>query len=270
MIDGPRVRTLIVEDEPLARRMLRSIVDDIDWLDCVGQAVDADQATALITSLEPELIFLDVQLPGGSGIEVFERTRSSAAVIFATAFDSYALAAFELGAIDYVTKPFGPDRILRALNRAAMQVRATRSDRADSGNIDASRSANEAGSLRARLDVVRARPLARIFARDRGIIVPVSVTEILRCEADGDFVAVHTRAKRYLVYLNLGDLAAQLDPDVFVRVHRSHLVNMTAIESVESLDSSRVELRLRDGSRVAASRTGTRALRSRMRPPEPA
>jgi two-component system, LytTR family, response regulator len=267
MIEGPRVRTLIVEDEPLARRTLRSIIGDIDWLECVGEATDADQAASLIVSLDPELIFLDVHLPGGSGIEVLERARCSAAVIFATAFDAYALSAFELGAIDYVTKPFGPERIQRAVGRAAMQVRGARDLARDRAHSEVATSPSDAPSLRARLDAVRLKPVTRIFARDRGTIVPIAVTDIVRCEADGDFVAVYARGRRYLVYLNLGDLSAQLDSDLFVRVHRSHLINMAAVESIEWLDASRLTLRLRDGSRVAASRTGTRALRARMRPP---
>ncbi len=268
MIDGAPVRTLIVEDEPLARRAMRGILAELEWIDCVGEAVDAEQASLLITMLDPELIFLDVQLPAGNGIEVLERTRSDAAVIFATAFDGYALAAFELGAVDYVTKPFGAPRVHRALARAMVQVRALRETRRGGGvNASSPREPDvpRGLSIRARFDVLRDKPLTTIFVRERGLVVPISVTEIVRCEADGDFVAVHARGKRYLVYLNLGDLAKQLAGANFVRVHRSHLVNLAAVESIETLDANRVELRMRDASRVAASRTGTRALRERMR-----
>jgi two-component system LytT family response regulator len=260
VVTGPPVRTLIVDDEPLARRTLRSMIEEIPWLECVGEAADGDRAVSLIQSLDPELIFLDVRLPGMSGIEALERARSHAAVIFATAFDGYARAAFELGAIDYVTKPFGPERLHRAVGRAAMQVRAMREE--SNGSTPGQPGLS---SLRARLDAVRSQPVTTIFARDRGLIIPIPVHEIVRCEADGDFVAVHTRERNYLVYLNLGDLASQLDSRLFVRVHRSHLVNMTAVDAIESLDANRVELRLRDGTRIAASRTGTRALRARMR-----
>jgi len=259
-VAGPPVRTLIVEDERLARRALRTIVDGVDWLACVGEATDAEQALSMIRTLDPELIFLDVQLPGGSGVDVLDRAHSDAVVVFATAFDSYAYAAFELGAIDYVTKPFGPDRVHRALCRASVQIQAIRSRRGAT-----LRSGTAASSVGARLDAIRAKPLERIFVRDRGLIVPIPVSQIIRCEADGDFVALISGGRRYLIYLNLGDLSAQLDPERFIRVHRSHVVNFSAIVSMRAIDPSRVELELRDGSTVTASRAGTRALRARTR-----
>src|SRR5262245_22572915 len=174
---GSRVRTLIVEDEPLARRTLHAMLSGIDWVECVGEAADGEQAVALIVSLSPELIFLDVQLPGFSGVEVLERTRTNAAVIFATAFDTYALVAFELGAIDYVTKPFGPDRVARALGRAAMQVRAMREVTRERALSDAATPPSEASSIRARLDAVGSRPVTRMFARDRGTVIPIPVAD---------------------------------------------------------------------------------------------
>jgi two-component system, LytTR family, response regulator len=250
-------RTLVIEDEPLARRTLRAIIDQVPWLQCVGEAADAAQAVAMIRSANPQLLFLDVRLPGGSGIAVLERAPTNAVVIFATAFDSYALAAFELGAIDYITKPFGPNRVHRALARARAQLRALPA-------VESERLVAAAEPPGVRLGVVQTRPLETIFARDRGSIIPIGVADIVRCEADGDFVAVYAHGKRYLLYLNLSDLIAQLDAVRFVRVHRSHIVNLSAVESIAPLDASRVELRLRDGSRVSASRTGTRALRSRL------
>lgn len=259
-VAAPPVRTLIVEDERLARRTLRTIVDAVDWLTCIGEATNADQARSMIRTLDPELIFLDVLLPGGSGIDVLERAPGDAVVVFATAFDSFAYAAFELGAIDYVTKPFGPDRIHRALHRAAAQIRAIRTRKEATARAETA-----VPSVGARLDAIRAKPLERIFVRDRGLIVPIPVSQIVRCEADGDFVGVISGNRRYLVYLNLGDLSAQLDPERFIRVHRSHVVNVAAVESIRAIDPSRVELQLRDGSKVTASRAGTRALRARMR-----
>ncbi|MFI5229259.1 MAG: LytR/AlgR family response regulator transcription factor [Gemmatimonadales bacterium] len=251
-------RTLVIEDEPLARRALRAIIDGVPWLQCVGEAADAAQAVEMIRSADPQLIFLDVRLPGGSGIAVLERAPTNAVVIFATAFDSYALAAFELGAIDYITKPFGPERVHRALARARAQLQAQSAAEHD-------QPPTAAAPAGVRLGVVQARPLETIFARERGSIVPIGVPDIVRCEADGDFVAVYAHGKRYLLYLNLSDLSAQLDPTRFVRVHRSHIVNLSAVQSIAPLDASRVEICLRDGSRVSASRTGTGALRSRMR-----
>lgn len=257
---GAPVRTLIVEDEPLARRALRSIVDGIDWLECVGEAVDAEHAADAIRSLDPELIFLDVQLPGGNGITVVQQAATDAAVILTTAFDTYALAAYELGAIDYVTKPFGADRVLRAVHRAGAQVRAHREQRAAEAHVAPSRP-----DIGTRMAAIASTPIDTMYVRDRGAIIPVRSSEIIRCEADGDYVAVYAGGRRYLVYITLSDLNAQLDTATFLRVHRSHVVNLSAIASIHAIDRERLQLRLRDGSRVAASRTGSRALRARLR-----
>lgn len=254
------VRTLIVEDEPLARRALRAIVDSIDSLECVAEAADAEQAASMIRSLDPELIFLDVHLPGGSGIAVVQQAATDAVVILTTAFDTYALAAYELGAIDYVTKPFGADRVLRAVHRAGAQVRAHREQRTVEAQVAPSRL-----DIGTRMAAIASTPIDTIYVRDRGVIIPVRVTEIIRCEADGDYVAVYAGGRRYLVYITLSDLNAQLDSATFLRVHRSHIVNLSAISSIHAADRERLELRLRDGSRVIASRAGSRALRTRLR-----
>ena len=250
-------RALVVDDEPVARRALREFLADVDWIDVVGEAVDGIAAIEAIARERPDLMFLDVGMPGASGVEVLERSGADIAVIFTTAHDDYAMTAFELGAIDYLRKPFGRDRFLRAIERARPQLEAARTKRG-----------HDAGSpLAERLAFAQEppRPLTRLFVRDRGAVLPIRAEDIVRCEADGDYVAVLALDRRHLVYMNLGDLASQLDPERFVRVHRSHLVNLDHVASVAPHDANRVEVRLKDGSRVVASRAGTRQLRSRLR-----
>ena len=249
------IRTLVVEDEPLARRALRRFIDDTPRLELVGEAVDGAAALAFVEREPPELIFLDVKLPGISGPEVLARSKYAGVVIFTTAYDDYALIAFELGAIDYLRKPFGRDRIARALERAVPQVEARRAQAAMNAPV----------SERYAFATSVARPIDTIYVRDRGTVLPIPTREIVRVEADGDFVAVFARERRYLVYMNLGDLAGQLDPERFLRVHRSHIVNLAAVASLANYDANRVEVKLRDGSAVVASRVGTRALRQRIR-----
>jgi two-component system LytT family response regulator len=259
---SPAVRAIIVEDEPLARQTLRALLAAVAWVECVGEAADGRAAESLIERTRPELIFLDVQLPGISGIDVLKRCSLDVVVIFATAYDDYALVAFELGAIDYVRKPFGRERVERALQRALPQIEAMRSravsnTAAGEARVALDRRLEEASSAQKRVEV--------IYARDRGTIVPIPIGDILRFEADGDFVAVFTHDRRYLICVTLADLTDRLDPARFLRVHRSHVVNLTAVAAVANIDSNRVELRMRDGARVVASRAGTRVLRGRYR-----
>jgi two-component system, LytTR family, response regulator len=257
-VTGDAVTTAIIDDEPLARRALKAILESVGWLTCVGEAASLDEGVTLLREQQPELVFLDVALPGGTGLELLQRASSDPVVIFATAFDQYALAAFELGAIDYVTKPFGPERVHRALARATAQLEMRR-------RLAQSMTRGSVSSLGVRLETVAIKPIETIFVRDRGSIVPVRVRDIVRLAADGDFVGVFTDRRRFLVYVNLGDLATQLDPSMFLRIHRSHIVNLGAIDSIRTSDPNRVEVLMRDGSRITASRAGTRLLRSRIR-----
>jgi two-component system LytT family response regulator len=257
VIDPP-VRALIVDDEPLARRTLRGFAAKVPWLKCVGEAADGAAALKLMSDLRPELLFLDIQMPVVGGLEVVAGLGGEAIVIFTTAFDEYAVTAFELGAIDYLRKPFGEARFTRAVERAAQQVESLRRREGALTN---------AAPLRERLAFAKARefPLRRIFVRDRGAAIPLDVNTIVRIEGDGDFAGVFSGGRRYLVHVKLRDLAAQLDPARFVRIHRSHIVNLDAVRSVAALDPSRLEVRLGDGSTIAASRTGTKVLRRLMR-----
>lgn len=251
----PSVRAMIVDDEPIARDALRALLADVDWISCVGEAVDGNDAITQISELNPELLFLDVQMPGATGIEVLERVNQELTVIFTTAHDDYAMTAFEFGAIDYLRKPFGRERFARALERARPYIEARRA-----------RDATSAGAaLTERLAFASGveRPLQRLFVRDRGGVLPVRTADIVHCEADGDYVAVHALGRRHLVYVNLGDLASQLDAEKFVRVHRSHIVNLDAVVSFVAHDANRLEVRLSNGARVIASRAGTQVLRAR-------
>ncbi len=251
------VRTLIVDDERVARDALREMLQEMAWIELVGEASDGIEAMSALESLKPELVLLDVQMPGATGVEVLERTGGDIAVIFTTAHDDYAMSAFELGAIDYLRKPFGRERLRRALERAQPHIAARRV-----------RQGQDTGTpLAERLAFARApvRPLARLFVREGGAVRPIATSDITHCESDGDYVAVFAAGKRHLVYVNMSDLASQLDPERFVRVHRSHLINLDAVVSLNPHDPSRLEVRLRDGTRIVASRTGTLVLRARYR-----
>jgi two-component system LytT family response regulator len=257
---APPVRTLVVDDEPLARRALRALIDETDWLEWIGEAEDGPTAARLIGVERPELVFMDVELPGLSGIEVLSAANSTTmVVIFTTAYEEYALTAFELGAIDYLVKPFGRQRLERAIARAVPQLEAVR---AGGGR---SLAADSTFEDRVRLARGGRLPLTELFVRDRGSVIRVPLADVTRFEADDDYVAVYASGRRYLVHVTLSDLADRLDPGAFVRIHRSHIVQLSHVQSMAPVDPNRVAVRLADGSRVVASRTGTRALRGRVR-----
>jgi len=151
-----RIRALVVEDEPLARARLKELIAELAWLEQVGEAASGAEAIAALERLQPDLVFLDIQLPGISGLEVLRATRHTPAVVFTTAHDRFAVTAFELGALDYILKPFGRERFGQAMQRAKPVLEA----REGSGAAERAR------------DVLAEGPLLRLFVRDGGRIVP--------------------------------------------------------------------------------------------------
>jgi two-component system LytT family response regulator len=246
-----KVRVVIAEDEPLARRTLRELVRGEDWLELAGEAADGRAAVTLIDDVKPDLVFLDVRMPELTGIEVLGRIEHHPAVVFTTAFDRYAVAAFELEAIDYLIKPFGKKRFGATLERVRRRLEA---DSRDAADLPPARE-----RLQSALD--GRRPLRRLFARKGSRIVPLRMDAVTRIEACDDYCEVHCRGQAYLVHLRLQDLEERLDGEKFLRVHRSHVINLDHVEQLDAYDDRRLEVRLIDGSRVVASRTGSGKLR---------
>jgi two-component system LytT family response regulator len=238
-----RRTAILVEDEPEALVELRELVAEVDWLETVAEATDGRAAVERIDALEPDVLFLDVHLPEMSGLEVLERVRHQpGAIVFTTAYDRYAVAAFEVEAIDYLIKPFGRARFREAVERIR-------------------RATPDGEPIAARARSAMGRPLTRILAREGEKLVPVFLKDVDRLEAQGEYVALHASARRHLVRLPLGEFERLLDPEQFVRVHRSHIVNLRHIKSIEPHDATRLEVRMRDGTRIVASRRRSRELR---------
>jgi two-component system, LytTR family, response regulator len=243
-----RVRALIVEDEPLARKRLLELLAAVDWIECIGEADTGPRAIEMIDSSEPDLVFLDIELPGLTGIDVLHRVRHQPAVIFTTAYDRYAVSAFELAALDYLLKPFGRDRLSTALERARRTLQE---------HDDPPARERAQGALASSTDAL----LTRFFVRDRGRLLPINARDIERLEADDDYVRVYTRGREFLVYLTLNDFERRLDPERFLRVHRAHIVNLDFVSHLAPFDGSRIQVEMRDGTKVLASRTRSKELR---------
>jgi two-component system LytT family response regulator len=249
MTTGAVVTSFIVEDEPLARQRLRDFVRGVPWLSFVGDASTATGAIDAIDRVRPDLVFLDVRLPRGSGLDVLDGVAHRPAVIFTTAYDRFAVTAFEVGAIDYLLKPFGRDRFARAVERA----RASLEREEGPGVIDRAR------------DALAGQPIPRLFVREAGRIVPVRVSTIERIQAADDYVIVHVGSRQFMLSVPLSDLEARLDPHTFLRVHRSHVVNLDHVVACVPRDDSRFEITLRSGATVTASRERSRVVRAMSR-----
>lgn len=245
-----RVRTLVVEDEPEARRMLRDFLAEAPWVDVVGEAADGREAVACIDRLEPALVILDVRLPELSGLEVLEKIRHQPEVVFATAYDQYAVAAFELGALDYLVKPFGRQRFRRMLDRVQRRLSA-----GAEGPSAPERARTALGPS----------PLQRLFARRGEKIVPIPAAGIVRIQARGDYAEVYAPEGPFLLHVSLSELAGRLDPERFVQVHRSHIVNLDAMKLLRPHDDRRLVIVLTNGEEIVASRSASEALRKQAR-----
>lgn len=244
---------LIVEDEQVAAETLRGYLDDEEGFACVGEARTGPEAVNALEEHRPDVVLLDVDLPGFSGVEVLVRADHEPAVVFTTAYDRHAVTAFELGAFDYLVKPFGRQRFREALERLLRRLESSAGERR---GPPASRRA------RAALDGGEDGGLDRLFVRSsEGRILPVDVDDVVRLEASGDYVRIHAGGTSHLVSLSMTELEDRLDPSRFLRVHRSHMVNLDHVERVEKHDSRRLRLDMADGSSVVASRSGSRALR---------
>ena len=247
------LRVLVVDDQPLARLRLRDLLDERADVEIVGEAPDVPTALVLIDELRPDLAFVDIHMPGPSGLEVLRSAEPKPLVVFTTAHDQHAVTAFELNALDYLLKPFGSRRLAEAIGRARDRLPSLRE------------ASKEHEDMWQRVDAVRNAegPLRRIYVRSRGRVVPVDLTQVNHLEADGDYVVLWEGERKHLVRVGLTHLASRLDPDTFVRVHRSHVINLDSVRDFAAHDSSRIKVTLKTGREVIASRARSVELRRR-------
>jgi two-component system LytT family response regulator len=248
------MRVIIVDDELLARAVLREYLADHPDVEIVGECANGFEAVKAIAELAPELVFLDIQMPKLDGFEVVELAGAKTQYVFVTAYDQFALRAFEVHALDYLLKPFSRERLEQALAHARARLG---SPQAATAAMEAVAAASEAAQRRA--------PLARILIRDGTRVQVVMAASIDYIEAQDDYVQVVAAGKAWLKSQRLAELEEQLDPGGFLRVHRSYIVSLAAIERIEPSGKDGHCAVLRGGVRIPVSRSGYAKLRDLMR-----
>ena len=231
------LRLLIADDEPLARDLLRRYIGAVPGLTLVCECESTDDVEAGLARARPDVALLDIRMPGPDLFDVLGRAAAAAPlppVVFATAYDGYAVRAFEMNAIDYLVKPYSEDRFVEAIRRV--------------------RHRQDGPALARALRDLGPRP-DRLLVPDGRRMVPIQIADIEWIKAEGDYVRVFAGGRGYLVGRTLKELEARLDPAQFVRVHRSALVQTSHIREVRAEGSSRYKVRLSDGTTVIVSRS---------------
>jgi two-component system LytT family response regulator len=245
MADAKPIRVLLVDDEPLAREMIREMLKDDAEVSVVGECVNGREAIEAIQEHNPDLIFLDVQMPEIGGFEVLEALKSVHVphVIFVTAYDQYAVRAFEVHALDYLLKPFDRERFDLAWRRAKAHILSTRNGEMDQ-RILAILEELKAGS----------KYIERLVIKSGGRVFFLDTDDIDWIEAEGNYVSVHTGKKSHLLRETISSLEAQLDPKKFLRIHRSSIVKIDRIKELQPWFHGEYRVILMDGTQLTLSR----------------
>jgi two-component system, LytTR family, response regulator len=244
-------RVLICEDEPLARETLRDFIGTQPELSLVGEASDGKQALKLVRALKPDVVFMDIQMPELTGLDVLRQLSEHEAghepwpaIIFTTAYDQHAVAAFELNAVDYLLKPFSEERFAAAVQRVLQEAQVP-----------------AAVAAQALSNATDAQPLQRILVRDRGQIFPLAIDEIQYLKSDSKYTLIAARGSNFYVRITLAELEPRLPAQRFLRVHRNAIVNLDFVDSMKPDEQSQLEMTMRDGSKLLANREASKLLR---------
>jgi two-component system LytT family response regulator len=245
------LKALLVDDEELARQLLREYLSSHDDVEIVGECGNGFDAVKAIHELQPDVVFLDVQMPKLDGFEVLELIQTRAAIVFVTAYDQYATKAFDAAAVDYLLKPFDETRFQTALGRVKRRLAENNSVAVDANQLKTA--AKAPGQF-----------AERIVVKDgtRVHIIPIKQLDFV--EAQEDYVAIHSAGKTYLKQQTISSLEEQLNPSHFIRVHRSFIVSLEQVSKIEPYSKdSRIAV-LKGGAQVPVSRTGYVRLREAM------
>jgi two-component system LytT family response regulator len=254
-----KLRTIIVDDEPLALKLLRTVLSEIADVEIVAECSNGKQAVEAATELEPELIFLDIQMPGMNGFDVIKSMQAEIMpmVVFVTAYDQYAVDAFDVHAVDYVLKPLDSERIARSVDRAIDRLKNDVDRSFKSPLIGAIEEISERASKEKTDESVNNLPdgmKRKLLVRDSGVVKVIPFDDIDWVDAAGDYMCVHAVGETHVIRSTLRDLMTKLDDNLFVRIHRSTIVNVERVVSVTPLQKGGSLLHLTQGESLKVSR----------------
>ncbi len=242
------MKAIIIDDEPLARSIIREYLEFHPQIQLVAECSDGFEGVKAIQQYQPDLIFLDIQMPKINGFEMLELIELPPAVIFTTAFDEYAIRAFESHAVDYLLKPFSRERFDKAINKLMQQ------ENSGTSKTNLNSLLNASGRTPAEQH--------RVVVRLSGKISIIPVNDIHYLEAADDYVKIHTKAGSFLKNKTMSHFESVLDKDQFVRTHRSYIVNISEITRIDPYEKENHLAILRSGARVPVSKTGYMKLKS--------
>ncbi len=234
------MKVLIIDDEADARKMLRQYLEAFPQMEIAGECTNGLEAVTTIEASEPDLIFLDIQMPGMSGFQVLQHIVHIPQVIFSTAYDKYALKAFDHNAVDYLLKPYTRERFAQAVNKVLLTA--------------PSRNLRQVRELEENLQQQKTQYLDRLLVEQGNRMIALAVQDIIWIEAAGDYAQLHTAQKSYLSNLGLGELENRLNPSVLLRIHRSAIIGLQHIQEVRK-DPSGYYVFLKNGKRHKVSRS---------------
>ena len=241
-----KISTLVIDDEELARSIIKKFAENIGWIDIVGECENGFDAIKKITGLKPQLIFLDIQMPKINGFEMLELLDEKPQIIFSTAYDEFAIKAFEQNAVDYLLKPYSKDRFLEACTRAKEKIEGNVSDNEKITKLQD----DTAGEI-----------LKRVVAKTKNSIEIIPVSDVCMFEAQDDYVMIYTKTRKYLKQQTMKFYESHLNNKDFVRIHRSYIVNVGEILKIEPFEKDSYIVVMKNQQRIRASRSGYKNLK---------
>lgn len=247
-------RTILIEDEKPARDLLKAYLEEFPQVDLLGEYDNGFDGLKAVNELKPDVIFLDVQMPKLTGFEMLEVLEHTPEIIFTTAYDQYAIQAFEQNAVDYLLKPFSMERFREALGKLELRMEKVAGMEGDKGSIEKIKIHLANGDEK----------LHRVVIKKSGKIYVIPTRDINFLEAQDDYVMIYTGEGKFLKQQTMKYFENHLDQELFVRVHRSYIANITCIERIEPYEKSNYILILKDGNKVPVSRSGMQVLKENL------
>jgi two-component system, LytTR family, response regulator len=241
-----KIRTIIVEDEELARNLLKNFLKDVENFELIAECENGFEGVKMINELKPDLVFLDIQMPKITGFELLELLDHKPHIIFATAYDQYALKAFEYNAADYLLKPYSKERLLEAIEKVAERIQA------EGAVSDVAEKIS---------DYPKEEVLDRIVVKDRHKIHIIPVDQVRYIESMDDYVMIYTREGRYIKQKTMKYFENALDPKNFIRIHRSYIVKVEEINEIQQYEKESYIVILKDKTKLKVSKTGYKNLK---------